>query len=657
MDRWLKSGSLRKQSVSPSPAQQISVENVTDDKPNESSVDALQQVPAFTDSTSLQIAAVQTASGSGVIKKRMYHDSYLDLGFVETDEGKAQCVICARVLPNSSMVPVKLRRHFEGTHPELREKQTDYFKRKHTELAASQTLIKTHAKTVNENSLKASYLVSYRVAQAGKAHSIAETLIKPCVSDIVSCMLDDKAVKLVTSVPLSNNTVKRRILDLSSDVKESLVSRIKHVSFSLQIDESTDVAGLAILLAFVRYEYSGCFEEDLLLCKPLPANTTGAEIFRLLDDFFTMNEIPWSNCIDVCTDGAKAMTGSTVGVITRIKEKSKNCSSSHCVLHRHALAMKQMPASFKKVLDESVQIINYIKARPLKSRLFVLLCDDMGSLHNSLLLHTEVRWLSRGKALSRLQELRSEVLSLLMDHNIKLANVFNDERWQCILSYLSDIFMKMNEMSLSLQGMNITTFEANDKVRAFKRKIQFWVESVQKKEVECFPVLNDFLHENKLDLEKITLTDEICEHLRSLEKSLEHYFPTARDTMLQEHEWVVKPFSVSKKPTSLSSSEYECLIDITSDSTLKSTFECDTYSHFWLRLENKKFQPLVEKAKRVLLPFATTYLCESGFSIYAATKTKYRCRLDAEPDIRLRLSKIKPDISKLCQLKQPHSSH
>lgn len=65
----------------------------------------------------------------------------------------------------------------------------------------------------------------------------------------------------------------------------------------------------------------------------------------------------------MCTDGAKAMTGPTVGVITRIKEKSKNCSISHCVLHRHTLAMKQMPASFKKVLDESVQIINYIKRR------------------------------------------------------------------------------------------------------------------------------------------------------------------------------------------------------------------------------------------------------------------------------------------------------
>jgi len=95
--------------------------NVTKDKQNESSIDALHHSPAFTDSTSLQITADQTASGSRVTKKRKYHDSYIDLGFIETDEGKTQCMICAKVFPNSSMVPVKLRRHFEGTHPELKK--------------------------------------------------------------------------------------------------------------------------------------------------------------------------------------------------------------------------------------------------------------------------------------------------------------------------------------------------------------------------------------------------------------------------------------------------------------------------------------------------------------------------------------------------------
>jgi len=66
---------------------------------------------------------------------------------------------------------------------------------------------------------------------------------------------------------------------------------------------------------------------------------------------------------------------------------------------------------------------------------------------------------------------------------------------------------------------------------------------------------------------------------------------------------------------------------------------------------------LSQKAITILLPFATTYLCETGFSAYAATKTKYRNRLNVEPDLRIQLSKIEPDIAKLSKNKQPQNSH
>jgi len=117
------------------------------------------------------------------------------------------------------------------------------------------------------------------------------------------------------------------------------------------------------------------------------------------------NEIPWENCVDICTDGAKVMSGGTInGNVQRIKNIAKNCSSSHCMIHRQALAEK-LSISFKKALDEVVKIINFIKSRPLQNRLFKILCEGMGSVHTSLLLHTEVRWLSRGKILTRIFEL------------------------------------------------------------------------------------------------------------------------------------------------------------------------------------------------------------------------------------------------------------
>jgi hypothetical protein len=74
-----------------------------------------------------------------------------------------------------------------------------------------------------------------------------------------------------------------------------------------------------------------------------------------------------------------------------------------------------MPQGLKEVLDNTVKIENFIKSQPTNSRMFQALCEEMGSLHNCLLTHTVVRWLSRGKILVRLFELRQEIVFFLLN--------------------------------------------------------------------------------------------------------------------------------------------------------------------------------------------------------------------------------------------------
>ena len=82
------------------------------------------------------------------------------------------------------------------------------------------------------------------------------------------------------AVPFSNDTVTRRIKDLSANINTELISRLQNCTSALQMDESTDVTGIAVLLVFVRHQHQLIIEEDLL-CECLATNTSGAEIFSV----------------------------------------------------------------------------------------------------------------------------------------------------------------------------------------------------------------------------------------------------------------------------------------------------------------------------------------------------------------------------------------
>lgn len=70
-----------------------------------------------------------------------------------------------------------------------------------------------------------------------------------------------------------------------------------------------------------------------------------------------------------------------------------------------------------------------------------------------------------------------------------------------------------------------------------------------------------------------------------------------------------------------------------------------------------EYTELSRQALKFLIPFNTTYRCESGFSATTAIKDKYRNLLNIEADLRLKLSKIEPNISELTNNKQAQPSH
>ena len=94
-----------------------------------------------------------------------------------------------------------------------------------------------------------SYMVSYRVARTGKPHIIVADLILPATADMAGTMLGEKDKKTIQTMTSSNNTVSQCKRDMEGDVlKQLLLYKDGSELYVLQLDESTDVVGLAQLL-------------------------------------------------------------------------------------------------------------------------------------------------------------------------------------------------------------------------------------------------------------------------------------------------------------------------------------------------------------------------------------------------------------------------
>jgi hypothetical protein len=183
------------------------------------------------------------------------------------------------------------------------------------------------------------------------------------------------------------------------------------------------------------------------------------------------NMLDWTKCVGVCTDGARSMSGSYGGLQSFIKSKSPDALWTHCIIHIEALAAKYLSPALNQVLECVVNVVNFIKTRPLKARFLKKLYDDMGAEHSSLLYCSSARWLSRVNVLSRTFELRQEIYIFLKEGH-KYANEFSNENFLVKLAYLCDIFEKLNALNTSLQENNTHILKSMSKMTAFIKKTQ-----------------------------------------------------------------------------------------------------------------------------------------------------------------------------------------
>ena len=214
----------------------------------------------------------------------------------------------------------------------------------------------------------------------------------------------------------------------------------------------------------------------------LPARSTGAEIYNITEKFFE-EKLRWNNCVSVCTDGASSMIGKSKGFASKVKQINPDVQISHCFLHREVLMANTLPDDFKKVFDTAVKLVNFIEARLLE-----ILCKEMGAAHKGLLLHTEVRWLRRGRALLQIYELKEQIMLFLAEEKADFKHYLASEHWWSKLAYLADIFGHLDMLSEKMQGRNESVLTVTDKLGAFQLKLNLWRKKIEEEVIEMFPL-------------------------------------------------------------------------------------------------------------------------------------------------------------------------
>ena len=171
---------------------------------------------------------------------------------------------------------------------------------------------------------------------------------------------------------------------MACNSEEVLCERLKNSSFSIQVGESTDLTNKCYVIAFVRFVNGGENQENFPCSKDLPKTTKGIDVFNILSSYVETRGHSWRDCVGISTDGAPSTIGSIQGSTCHAKQENLDIISRYCFLHREVLVSQSLGDKLKTVFVDVTKMVNFIKQRPLHSRIFKRLWENLDKEHINL---------------------------------------------------------------------------------------------------------------------------------------------------------------------------------------------------------------------------------------------------------------------------------
>jgi len=163
-----------------------------------------------------------------------------------------------------------------------------------------------------------------------------------------------RVANIAQNVPLSNDTIQRRVSECATDIFDQLIADLKQSSwFSIALDECTDNSSQAQLCLFARFIRGSIVVEDLLSMLNLGLHTRVEDVYHAVhavNNFFTEHGLTWNKVSEVNVDGAPAMIGGVTGFRGLLIRDHPDIRVNHCLIHRHALTSKDLSPAFDVVM-------------------------------------------------------------------------------------------------------------------------------------------------------------------------------------------------------------------------------------------------------------------------------------------------------------------
>ncbi|XP_078031645.1 general transcription factor II-I repeat domain-containing protein 2A-like [Epinephelus lanceolatus] len=396
--------------------------------------------------------------------------------------------------------------------------------------------------------------------------------------------------EMVSKAALKSKRMRMDKTPESAAIKRSLRKKVK---LAVQEEVPKESSFASPVLSLKKVSVQPCKDkkelcEDQLGVTPLETHTRGEDIYAAIKEILRNRGIDLKWIVSVTTDGAPAMVGKERGAVPRMTEDNPDLIAYHCLIHQTVLCAS-LSEHFAEVMNTMMKLINFLRASSsLQHRLLRKFLEDVEANANYLLLHNNVRWLSKDNALGRFWSVRKEITAFLEQVKSQKATQFSlflqDEQKMDMVAFLVDITSHLNELNLKLQGQNNSVADLMTAVRSFQRKLDIFKEDLEG-ECEHFPKLQEQIQDERDVSPYVNFINKL---IGNFSKRFNSFCLGQQLLLLIQNPFIIRKVrGFSKEVTQTfkwahaGSLQLE-LIDLQGNAALREHFEATDPATFWL---------------------------------------------------------------------------